>query len=140
MKGSEGARLLALLSISVSLLLFVTARPGVILFVGANQGEAVAEGVAYMQSLCFFYIFSYIGSSFVGFYRGTGRINIPFIGTTLQISVRVVLSYWLAPLLGLKAVGLATGIGWISIVTFQLLVFSSIRRRERREEAALSGR
>ena len=136
----EGLASLALLSLFVSLLLFATARPGVTLFVGANQGEAVAEGVAYMQALCFFYIFSYIGSSFVGFYRGTGRINIPFIGTTLQISVRVILSYWLAPLLGLKAVGLATGIGWISIVTFQLLVFSSIRKRERREEAALSGR
>ncbi len=84
-----------------------------------------------MQFLSFFYVLSFIGSSFVGYYRGSGRINIPFIGTTLQLSVRVILSYWLAPSMGLKAVALATGIGWISIVTFQTTIFSFIRRRER---------
>jgi Na+-driven multidrug efflux pump len=87
-----------------------------------------------MQILSFFYVLSYIGSSFVGFFRGSGRINIPLIGTTLHISLRVILSYWLAPEMGLKAVGLATGIGWIAIVIFQLTVFFLGRRREEKRD------
>ena len=118
----------------VAALLYVTARPGVALFVGEGQREAITEGVSYMRMLAFFYLFSYTGSCFVGFYRGSGRINIPFIGTTIQISVRVVLSYWLAPTMGLTAVALATGLGWMAIVTFQSTLFYFIRRREKAEE------
>jgi len=114
----------------MSFTLYATARPCVTVFVGAGQTSAIAEGVSYMQILSFFYVLSYIGSSFVGFFRGSGRINIPLIGTTLHISLRVILSYWLAPKMGLKAVGLATGIGWIAIVIFQLTVFFLGRRRE----------
>ncbi|NLK18772.1 MAG: hypothetical protein GX310_03175, partial [Synergistaceae bacterium] len=39
----------------------------------------------------------------------------------------------LAPVLGLKAVSLATGLGWMAIVTFQTTLYRIIRRRERRE-------
>lgn len=47
----------------------------------------------------------------VGFFRGIGRVEVPVLGTILQISVRVVLSYlWIGDM-GLKAVALATGIG-----------------------------
>ena len=128
-----GVASLVCLSFFVSSLLYLTAEQGVAIFVGAGQKEAVRQGVEYMQYLAFFYIFSYIGSCYVGFYRGTGRINVPFIGTTIQISVRVVLSYILAPVLGLKAVSLATGLGWMAIVTFQTTLYRIIRRRERRE-------
>ncbi len=131
----EGFRLgffsLASLGVAISFILYLTAEQCVALFVGSGQTAAIAEGVSYMQLLSFFYVLSFIGSSFVGYYRGSGRINIPFIGTTLQLSVRVILSYWLAPSMGLKAVALATGIGWIAIVTFQTTIFSCIRRRER---------
>ncbi|MGI6253748.1 MAG: hypothetical protein ACOYJV_09955, partial [Aminivibrio sp.] len=50
-----------------------------------------------------------------------------------QISVRAVLSYLMAPVMGLKAVSLATGFGWMAIVTFQTILFRIIRRREMRE-------
>jgi len=40
------------------------------------------------------------------------------IGATGHISVRVALSYLLAPRMGLKAVALATGLGWIGVVSF----------------------
>ena len=50
----------------------------------------------------------------------------------MHLTVRVILSYWLAPAMGLKAVALATGVGWVSIVLFQVAIFSGIRRRERK--------
>lgn len=132
-----GLTSLVCLSFFISTLLYITAKPGVALFVGEGQREAVTQGVEYMRYLAFFYVFSYIGSCYVGFYRGTGRINVPFIGTTIQISVRVILSYLLAPVMGLKAVSLATGLGWMAIVTFQTVLFRFIRKKERIEEEAV---
>ena len=70
-----------------------------------------------------FYIVSLVGSIFVGYYRGTGHVNIPVIGTTLQIVIRVILSYLLVGSMGIGGVALATGIGWIGIIIFQITVF-----------------
>lgn len=123
---------LVALGAAATCVLYLSAERSIALFIGAGQAAAVAEGVAYMRLVSFFYILGYTGSAFVGFFRGSGRINIPFIGTTMHLSVRVVLSYWLAPVMGLKAVALATGVGWVSIVLFQVALFSGIRRRERK--------
>lgn len=130
----EGLFALAALGVCASCVLYLSAEQSIALFIGTNQAAAIAEGVAYMRLVSFFYVLAYTGSSFVGFFRGSGRINIPLIGTTMQLTVRVLLSYWLAPAMGLKAVALATGVGWISLVLFQLVLFVGIRRRERRLE------
>ena len=50
-------------------------------------------------------------------------MNITFWGTTLQILIRVVGTYLLVDAMGLDAVALATGLGWVAIVLFQLTVF-----------------
>ena len=43
--------------------------------------------------MAWFYFLSFIGHSYVGHYRGIGRMNITFFGTTLQIAVRVIGTY-----------------------------------------------
>ena len=73
---------------------------------------------------------SYTGSAFVGFYRGSGLVNIPLIGTTLHISLRVILSYLFVSSLGMDAVSYATGIGWIVIVIFHSLMFVHLKKKE----------
>ena len=50
-------------------------------------------------------------------------MNITFFGTTLQIAIRVIGTYLLVKTMGLDAVALATGLGWVAIVTFQTTVF-----------------
>ena len=86
-------------------------------------GEAMRLSVSYLRAISWFYFLSFTGHSFVGWYRGVGRMNITFIGTTLQIAVRVVGTYLLVSSMGLDAVALATGLGWVIIVAFQLTVF-----------------
>ena len=81
------------------------------------------HGVSYLRWIGGFYFLSFAGHLFVSWYRGTGRMNITFWGTTIQVAVRVVLSYLLVSAMGLGAVGLATGIGWIVIVMFHGGVF-----------------
>ncbi len=64
-----------------------------------------------------------------GFFRGIGKISVPVIGSTLHISIRVVLSYFLVGRMGLEAVAFATGIGWISVVLYQVVVYRKVRKK-----------
>ena len=88
-----------------------------------GDGESIALGASYLLWMGPFYFLSFIGHSYVGHYRGIGRMNVTFIGTTLQIAVRVIGTYALVGLLGLNAVALATGLGWVIIVLFHSTVF-----------------
>ena len=87
------------------------------------EAESAALGASYLRLMGCFYFLSFMGHSYVGHYRGIGRMNITFWGTTLQIAVRVVLTYALAGAMGLDAVALATGLGWVAIVLFHSTVF-----------------
>ena len=88
-----------------------------------GEEESIALGASYLLWMGPFYFLSFIGHSYVGHYRGIGRMNVTFIGTTLQIAVRVIGTYALVGLLGLNAVALATGLGWVVIVLFHSTVF-----------------
>ena len=45
-------------------------------------------------------------------------MGLPAIGAAGHISLRAALSWLLAPRLGLSAVALATGLGWVCVVFF----------------------
>lgn len=77
-----------------------------------------------------FYLFCFLGASFVGYFRGTGRVKLPVLGTTIHISIRVVLSYLLIGRLRLGAIAIATGIGWIAVASLHTLFFLHFRRRQ----------
>lgn len=70
-----------------------------------------------------FYVLCFIGNSFVGLYRGLGVVYIPVLGTALHISIRVILSYLLIDSMGLQAVAVATGVGWMAVVAFQIILY-----------------
>ena len=99
----------------------IFAQPLAHLFLGG--GEGMAPCVSYLQLISWFFLLSFFGNSFVGWFRGTGRMNITFFGTTLQIAIRVIATYLLVDTMGLDAVALATGLGWTAIVLFQITVF-----------------
>ena len=89
----------------------------------AGEPESIALGTSYLQWMGPFYFLSFIGHSYVGHYRGIGRMNVTFVGTTLQIAVRVIGTYALVGTMGLNAVALSTGLGWVAIVLFHSTVF-----------------
>ena len=93
---------------SALLHLFAPAFSAVFLESGSG---ALALCSSYLRLMGWFYWLSFTGHTFVGWYRGTGRMNITFWGTTIQIVVRVVGAYLLVGRLGLDAVALATGLG-----------------------------
>ena len=98
---------------------------------GLKQGWTVMFGLAVILSILMVISISYFlcftGSSFVGFFRGIGRVEVPVIGTIIQISIRVVISYSLIGMMGLKAVALATGIGWAAVVLYQIITYRKVQ-------------
>lgn len=95
----------------------------VIPFLNAEETAARALGGSYLRLLGWFYFLSFVGHAYVGHFRGVGRMNITFWGTTTQIAVRVVGTYLLVNSMGLNATALATGVGWVVIVLFHTTCF-----------------
>lgn len=93
-------------------------------------GESMVHGVNYLLHIGGFYFLSFWGNHVVGWFRAEGRMNVTFWGTTVQIIIRVILSYMLVDTMGLSAVGLATGIGWIVIICSHTAIFLLERRKD----------
>lgn len=124
-----GLGLMLILGVCLSIALYSFATGAVQLMMGGEDAVATSHAVAYLHIISAFYCLCFMGNTFVGFYRGTGLMQVPFLGTTLHISIRVILSYLLIGKLGLQAVAMATGIGWISVVSFQIIIYFCKRRR-----------
>ena len=117
------------LGLALSALMFLSARAGVGVFLEDGEAQAIVYGVQYLRQIALFYVMCFTGNLFAGYFRGVGRIYTPLAATTLHISVRVALSYLWAGRLGLRAIALATGIGWLCLTVFQLAVLRRIQRR-----------
>lgn len=124
---AQGGAMVIGTGLAFSLLMRLAAGPLSAVFLKPGT-QAMALSVSYLQLISWFYFLSFVGHTFVGWYRGTGRMNITFWGTTAQIIVRVIGSYLLVAAMGLDAVALSTGLGWVVIVAFQLVVFFLERR------------
>ncbi|MEM5779708.1 MAG: MATE family efflux transporter [Lawsonibacter sp.] len=119
---ARGGALVILVGVAFSVLLHLGAAPFSAVFLQkTDPGTALC--IAYLKLVSWFYFLSFFGNAFVGWFRGTGRMNITFWGTTIQIAVRVIGTYLLVHLMGLDAVALSTGLGWVVIALFQTIVF-----------------
>ncbi len=124
-----GLRLHLLLGAGASLLMIGTATVTLPLVLGQTDAGTLQSAGQYLRTVSLFYVLCFVGNNFVGFFRGVGMVRIPFFGTTLHLTLRVILSFLWISSLGLPAVGWATGLGWISVVLFQILVFRKNRSR-----------
>lgn len=126
----QGLGLMIIFVIILSALQAALTRGAVQLLMGNPSETVMKNAVLYMNVVSVFYILNFIGNAGVGFFRGIGKISVPVIGSTLHISIRVVLSYLLIGRMGLEAVAFATGSGWISVVLYQIVVYRKVRKQE----------
>lgn len=117
------------------LVMYLTAGATVGFMLGAYSGPAFESGREYMQLISLFYIFCFTGNTFAGYFDGLGRVTIPFIGAVSHIALRVVLSWLWIDSMGMRAVALATGIGWVMVN----LLWEIIRRRSARKAPVGAG-
>ena len=118
----QGMKMLVSLGLVLSVLMAVFVGPAVRLLMG-NTSSVVLENVqSYIRVIAACYTLNFIGSCFVGLYRGLGMVQIPVLGTILHISIRVILSFLWIERFGLASVAASTGIGWSAVVAFQVWV------------------
>ena len=110
--------MLSALGILMSAAMLVFAVPTLTIVLPDSSGEGLKHAVGYLRLVACFYLFNFLGSGLSGFFHGRGRIYLSVIGTTIQITMRVILAHLLAPIFGLEAVAMATGAGWATVVLF----------------------
>lgn len=116
-------KLMIALGLVFSVVMYFVSPYALRLFMDASETESLAVGTAYLKIIFFFYVISYTDYCFVGAARGHGRMTVPFIGTTLQLLVRVVFAAFTIQRLGLSAVAWATGIGWFCLLIYHYTQF-----------------
>ena len=119
----DGVLLNFSLGLIMAALMILFAEPGIRLFIGNADLQSIQYGIDYLRVISVFYIFCFMGSALVGYFRGIGKVHVPFWCSTSHITIRVILSYLLVSRMGLPAIGLATGIGWIWAVTYQVIMY-----------------
>ena len=83
----------------------------------------------YLCQIALFYTLCFTGNTFVGFFRGVGEVYVPVTATILHISVRAICSHLWVGSLGLRAVALATGVGWVVMTLYQVSTALYLKRR-----------
>ena len=124
----QGMGLALVMGVSLSVLMFILARPSMGWFLDAREAQAIAYGASYMRMISIFYLLCFSGNTFVGFFRGVGRMHVLLIGTTLHITIRAIMSHLLVGSMGLQAVALATGVGWMCMTVYQIICLIRWRR------------
>lgn len=110
-------------AILLSSCMFFLAKLGIRLFLSPGETRALSYGISYLRIISLFYFLNYIGNAYVGYFRGIGKLSIPFIGSSLQILIRVLFTFLLIGRWKLSALAVATGIGWVSIVVYQTFTY-----------------
>lgn len=111
----------------MSITMYVSASASAGFMLGTYSGAAFENACAYLKLISLFYIFCFTGNSFAGYFEGCGRVSVPLIGAASHITLRVILSWLWVEKMGLPAVALATGIGWILVN----ILWTMLKRREK---------
>lgn len=114
--GVKGAVLTAFaFCVFISAVVWIFARPLMLLFVGAGEEAIVAEGICYLHIEGAFYCG--IGCLFLlyGLYRAVGKPAMSVVLTVISLGTRVVLAYVLSaiPVLGVTGIWWSVPIGWL---------------------------
>ncbi len=114
--------LMLTMGLAMSFIMYVSAGASVGFMLGEYSGAAFENARDYMKLVALFYTLCFTGNTFAGYFNGIGRVSIPFLGATSHIALRVVLSWLLVEKMGLPAVALATGLGWLLVNTMWALI------------------
>ena len=104
----------ALLALCVPL----SARQIMGLFV--REAPVIEAGASYLVLMGFFYLLPAFTNWIQGYFRGMGSMRITVAATTIQIVLRVVLTFALAGRMGLRGIALAQLGGWALMMVYEV--------------------
>lgn len=79
---------------------------------GENAGKVIETGVQYLSLMSLFYLWPAMTNGIQGFFRGMGKLKITLLGTCIQTGIRVLMTYLLAPEMGIRGIAFACAAGW----------------------------
>lgn len=123
-----GFTIMMVISAVLCTIMFLLAKPGISFFLKSSGELQLHYGTSYLRLISLFYPLCFAGCCFVGYFRGSGHMSVPVVGTTMHITIRVILSYLLIGKMGLSAVALSSGIGWICVVTYHASNYFKFKR------------
>lgn len=100
-------------SVIISALVFIFAKPLMMIFVKSNELEVLQSGVRYLRIEGAFYIGISCLFLLYGFYRAVKRPGMSLVLTVISLGLRVALAYILAPIMGEIGIWIAIPIGWL---------------------------
>lgn len=110
----EAVRISSIFCIIISILVYIFAKPLMMIFIDAKETSIILEGVRYLRIEGAFYIG--IGCLFLlyGLYRALGRPGMSVVLTVFSLGTRVALAYILSsiPALGVTGIWWSVPIGW----------------------------
>lgn len=106
-------------------------EPIVSMFVtGEGADEVIRLGTRYLMFMSVFYLWPAFTNGFQGFFRGMGKMYTTILGTAIQISIRTIVTYLLAPGMGIIGITFACVAGWSVMLMFEIpYYFITCRKR-----------
>ena len=126
--------LMLAMGLAMSLIMYVSASTSVGFMLGTRSGAAFENARDYLELVALFYTLCFTGNTFAGYFNGIGRVSVPFLGATSHIALRVVLSWLLVGKMGLPAVALAAGLGWVLVNALWTFVKWRMEKKQKAAE------
>ncbi|MBQ7954510.1 MAG: MATE family efflux transporter [Lachnospiraceae bacterium] len=96
-------------------------KPIMSLFVtGETANNIIGIGAHYLALMAWFYLLPAMTNGVQGFFRGIGKLKLTLLGTSIQVSGRVIFTFILAPHLGIAGIAYACVIGWVCMLLVQV--------------------
>ena len=125
----EGSLLFVFIGVAVAIILLLFPQQLLSILIAEGDAEVLKMGVGYVRAIALFYIITYWSNIMNGYLRGIGKIGVPFIGSSIQIFFRVVISYFFISSTSLTGLSIASGVGWsIQMVFLIWAVLVSLRQ------------
>ena len=111
--------LITVYGVLAALIVYFGAETIMKVFVSSAEAQVILIGVGYLKTMAIFYVLAGFCNIFQGLFRGVGMLRITLIATIMQIIIRVIFSYLLAPHLGITSVCYAIALGWVFMITYE---------------------
>ena len=113
----RGMGLEFIVGVAMCLVVLTLRRPLMSLF--TDDIDIVDQGVRYFNLIGFCYWLPCLTNGLQGYFRGVGRMRVTLFGTITQISVRVLTTLLLVPVMEIPGVGLACVLGWCAMLSWE---------------------
>jgi len=117
----KGMRLEIIYGLVVCTLILLLKEPLVRLFVKADENpELVKQGISYLTTMALFYVLPAVTNGVQGFFRGMGDARMTLNCTLIQTVLRVIFTWILTPLIGIRGIAIACAVGWTVMILYEI--------------------